>query len=400
MDMKPPAALQLAVSGYYGTLEFDALVGGTSVRVVSKAGLPHIGDISAATRLLADAVIAPAGSMLVIGSGQGALAVALARRAPMGWIDVLDVHAGALAMAEQTLRANQIDNAAVLRTVSVLPEAVGRYDLVVLEAPPNRGLARRWLVEAHAALREEGTLFLAGANNEGIQSIIADAGALFGNIAHLGYKAKHRVARARKSDTPHKPAWAAEPGIEPGTFGIAGFSVDGLPGPWYTLSGVFAHDRLDPGTALLLGHLDIRPGERVLDAGCGLGMLGIAAAHRGAGHVDLVDVNLLAVAATGRNLEATSTPHARVMMSDALQAVAAEQYDLIVSNPPFHSGKGITFDVAHTFMAHGRQLLRKGGRIVLVANRFLAYDAILRQYYRRVVRRAQTSTFQVLEGEC
>ena len=83
-----------------------------------------------------------------------------------------------LRMAERTLRANAIDNATVRRKLSVLPEANGDYDLVVLEAPANRGLARRWLVEAHTALREDGVLYLAGANNEGIQSIIADADAL------------------------------------------------------------------------------------------------------------------------------------------------------------------------------------------------------------------------------
>lgn len=397
--MKPPAAGQPAVSGYYGTFEFDAMLGGSGVRVVSKAGLPHLGELSAATRLLSEAVAAPAGRILVIGGGQGALAVALARHARVGWIDVLDVHAGVLAMAERTLLANHVDNAAVLGSASVLPEAAEHYDIVVLETPPNRGLARRWLVEAYGALRVDGMLYLAGANHEGIQSIVADAGALFGNIAQLGFKAKNRVARARKSGAPAQPDWAATPGIAPGTFGTAGILIDDLPGPWYTLPGVFAHDRLDPGTALLLDHLDITAGEQVLDAGCGLGILGIAAAHRGAGHVDLIDVNLLAVAATARNLVATSTSHARVLVSDGMQAVAAERYDQIVSNPPFHSGKGITFDVAHIFVAHGRQLLRKGGRIVVVANRFLAYDDVLRQFYRRVERRAQTSSFQVLVGE-
>ena len=221
---------QMAASSYYDTFEFDASVNGSNVRVVSKAGLPHTSETSAATKLLADMTTVPDETrILVIGSGQGALAVALARRAPKGWIDVLDVHLGALAMAERTLRANKIENATVRRALSVLPEFVEAYDLVVLEALANRGVARRWLVEAHAALRKDGVLYLAGANNQGIQSIVADAAACFGNIAHLGYKAKHRIARARKTGTAGLPDWAIEPGIVPGSFQEVDIQVDGLP---------------------------------------------------------------------------------------------------------------------------------------------------------------------------
>ena len=163
---------------------------------------------------------------------------------------------------------------------------------------------------------------------------------------------------------------------------------------------MFAHDRLDPGTALLLEHVDINPVKHVLDAGCGMGILGMFASQHGAGQVDLVDVNLLAVAATAKNLtDQERYLNARVLPSDGLQAVADTRYDLIISNPPFHAGKGITYDVAHAFMVHGRQLLRKGGRIVVVANRFLAYDQVLKQHYKRVERLAQTSGFHVLVGE-
>jgi 16S rRNA (guanine1207-N2)-methyltransferase len=381
------------------------MIAGAPVRVVSKAGLRHVNDVSAATLLLAEAAsargaMAEDARVLVIGSGHGALAVALARSATGGRVDVLDVHAGALDMAERTLRANDIEHAAVLRTSSVLPVGAGAYDVAAIEMPPNRGLARRWLVEAHAALREGGTLCLAGANNEGIQPIIADAAALFGNAASLGFKAKHRVARSVKGSPTSAPAWAAEQGIAPGTFAQIEIVIRGELVRLWTLPGVFAHDRLDAGTALLLDHLDVTPGARVLDAGCGLGILGIAAARAGAGHVDLIDASLLAVEVTAHNLQATETSHARVLVSDGLAAVANERYDLIVTNPPFHAGKGVALDVAQVFVTHGRQLLNPGGRIVLVANRFLRYDEILRVHYTRVERPAQTPSYHVLYGVC
>jgi 16S rRNA (guanine1207-N2)-methyltransferase len=387
------------VSDYYARHEFDAVIAGSTIRVVTKAGLSHEGDVSPASRLLAEAAVAAEARILVLGGGHGALAVALGRRASAGWIDVLDVHVGVLDVTQATLTLNRVTNAAVLRSLSVLPDAAGSYDVVVMETPPNRALARRWLVEALGALRDGGILYLAGANNEGIQSIIADAGTLFGNITQLGFKAKHRIARAQKDGDAARAAWAAEPGIAPGTFAQVELRLVDGPLSLYTLPGVFAYDRLDPGTALLLHHMSVPQGARVLDAGCGIGILGIAASRRGAGSVDLIDASLLAVATTAKNIVATSTPHARVLASDAFQAVADERYDLIVSNPPFHAGKGVTYDVAHTFIAHGRQLLRSGGRIILVANRFLAYDAILRQHYRRVERLVESAGFHVLLGE-
>lgn len=49
---------------------------------------------------------------------------------------------------------------------------------------------------------------------------------------------------------------------------------------------------------------DISPGEDVLDLGCGCGILAIAAAKRGAGHVVATDADPAAVAATLRNAAA------------------------------------------------------------------------------------------------
>ena len=59
------------------------------------------------------------------------------------------------------------------------------YQTIVINLPKGRKLARRWLVEAWSALQPGGELYLAGANPEGIQSVIQDAGSLFGNATVL-----------------------------------------------------------------------------------------------------------------------------------------------------------------------------------------------------------------------
>ena len=85
-----------------------------------------------------------------------------------------------------------------------------------------------------------------------------------------------------------------------------------------------------PSTRLVLAWLEktIRGGERVLDYGCGSGILAIAAAKLGAAQVDGVDVDPQAVETTAANARANG-----VELRAALPGVLAPaDYDLVVSN--------------------------------------------------------------------
>ncbi len=374
---------------------------GQTVRFFSKPGLPGWDRVSRATLLLADAVqTSPGARVLILGCGQGALGVALGRAIAESRIDLSDISFAALQMAERTIHASGASNVAVDYEGAVALDSAESFDVVAVELPSARKLARRWLLEAHAALRPGGELYLAGPNNAGIQPAIGDARDLFGNAIVLAYKAGNRVARVHKeAQAALLPAWAAEPGIAPGSWHEFDVNVGGTSFHLRSLPGVFAYDRLDEGTALLLPALEILPGARVLDVGCGYGIIGLVASRLGAAHVDMVDANLLAVASARENIALNALANIAAFPSDVTSAVAGNRYDLIVSNPPFHAGKMVDYDVAATIVDDARHLLNPGGRLVLVANRFIRYDRLMRGRYTSIRILAETGKFHVLEGK-
>ena len=85
-----------------------------------------------------------------------------------------------------------------------------------------------------------------------------------------------------------------------------------------------------PTTRLVLAYLEknLRGGERVLDYGCGSGILAIAAAKLGAAQVDAVDIDPQALDTTQANALANGV----VLRAALPDALAPALYDLVVSN--------------------------------------------------------------------
>jgi 16S rRNA (guanine1207-N2)-methyltransferase len=226
--------------------------------------------------LRSHAVLTPGETTVLLGSGIEALIGESAAQVAPGWVYVCDSDLRTLQRAAPQLE--HVSNAELVEQATLPTSLHGRCSSVLLLAPPQRDLARRWLVEAYTALREGGTLWLAGAKAEGIESVIDDAGALFGQTHVLGYRKGSRVAQAIRQPEGHRPPWASEPGIVPGTWQQVMVELPQGATEFLSLPGVFAYDRLDAGTALLLQQMDLQGGERVLDIGCGCGIF--LAQHR------------------------------------------------------------------------------------------------------------------------
>ena len=138
-----------------------------------------------------------------------------------------------------------------------------------------------------------------------------------------------------------------------------------------TRPGLFSPEHADRGTLAMLSCARFEPGMRVMDLGCGCGLVGILAALEcGEANVMLSDIDPLAVETARRNAARNGVPGVKIALSDGFSAVDETGFDLILSNPPYQSD----FSVAKAFIEKGFNRLKLGGRLLMVTKR--------REWYR------------------
>ena len=161
-------------------------------------------------------------------------------------------------------------------------------------------------------------------------------------------------------------------------------------------SGVFAQGRLDIGTAVLFRETEPPAGGRILDLGCGYGVIGLAICRAVAdARVTAVDVNRRAVLLANENAETLGVAD-RFRASTPEEAPAGETYDEIWSNPPIRIGKAALHDLLLTWLPR----LAPGGRAVMVVGKNLGADSLQRWLGEQgypTERLASAKGFRVLE---
>ena len=128
----------------------------------------------------------------------------------------------------------------------------------------------------------------------------------------------------------------------------------------------FSPKGVDRGTRLMIETVPVADGDKVLDLGCGYGVVGIYAAKKlGGENVVMCDILEDAVALSTENLTRNGIEGVRVLQSDGLRSIEDRDFTLILSNPPYHTD----FSVAKEFIEDGFRRLKVGGRMALVTKR-------------------------------
>lgn len=268
--------------------------------------------------------------------------------------------------------------------------ADGSFAGAVVFHPKERALTDLLLFLGRAKLAAGGSLWLLGENKGGIRSTekrLAAAGIAVDTID----SARHcRLVKVTPKST--GAAFRLEDWLEVLALDVAGteLAVAALP-------GVFSAGRLDDGSALLLDTLaDVQKG-RVLDMGCGAGVIGAWLKHNQPGlTVEMVDSNAVAVLASEWTLRENRLD-AKVQASDGFSAVDGT-FDWIISNPPFHDGIATDYRFVEKFIAEAPRFLKPGGRLRIVANAHLNYQAALDRAFKKCRTVVETTRFRVYEA--
>ncbi|MEV7596186.1 methyltransferase [Kitasatospora sp. NPDC089797] len=330
----------------------------------------------------------------VLGDRWGALATALARFEP---VQISDSHLGRQATRENLARAGAAVDEARLRTTRDTPPE--RIDVLLVRVPKSLALLEDQLHRLAPALHPGTVVVGTGMVTEIHTSTLE----LFERI--LGPTRTSLAARkARLIFCTPDPA--LDPGPNPWPHRYA-LPADIGPAAGRTVvnhAGTFCAERLDIGTRFLLAHVPTpAAGDRVVDLGCGNGVVGTAAALAGPGaELVFVDESHQAVASAEETFRTNLGPDARAEFrtADALDPAvfAPGSVDLVLNNPPFHSQQATTDATAWRMFTGARRALRPGGELWVVGNRHLGYHVKLRKLFGNCQLVAGNPKFVVLRA--
>lgn len=132
----------------------------------------------------------------------------------------------------------------------------------------------------------------------------------------------------------------------------------------------FSPKGIDKGTLFLLSKVQVTEKDKVLDLGCGYGVVGLSIAKLiGGEHVVMSDVSDEALTLATANAERNKQEQVKVMKSDGLKEIPDTDFTLILSNPPYHAD----FSVAKAFIEDGYRRLVLGGKLIMVTKRLSWY---------------------------
>ncbi len=272
------------------------------------------------------------------------------------------------------------------------PQAEGEgFDLALVLAGRHRGESELRIADALARTKPGGLVVVAGSKDDGVGSLrkrIADMIPLDGQMPkHHGI-----VFWLRRPEDSASLAQALRSGA-------ASRPVDGR---FHAAPGMFSHDRIDPGSRLLVASLPDNLSGRVADFCAGWGYLAWEVAQRfpAVKGIDLYEADFASVEAARANLAGIEAPAIHCFWHDLSAEPVAERYDAIVMNPPFHTERRAEPELGQAMIRKALAALKPGGRLFMVANRQLPYERCLAETASEFRQIAEDRNFKVIAATC
>ncbi|MFB6712087.1 MULTISPECIES: methyltransferase [unclassified Streptomyces] len=332
------------------------------------------------------------GSVVVVGDRWGALSTVLAGHRP---VQITDSY-----LAQRATLANLDRNGAAadsVRLLSVRDTPPDRVDVLLVRVPKSLALLEDQLHRLAPAVHAGTVVIGTGMVKEIHTSTLRLFERIIGPTrTSLAVKKARLIFCTPDSDLPRTPSpWPYRYDLPEDVGPVSGRTVTNH-------AGIFCAERLDIGTRFFLGHLPERSGpDRVVDLGCGNGVVGLSAALANPeATVTFIDESYQAVASAEETFRANTGPDAKAdfVVGDGLTRLPPAGVDLVLNNPPFHSHQATTDATARTMFHGARTALRPGGELWVVGNRHLGYHTQLRRIFGNCTTVAGDPKFVVLRA--
>ncbi|MEU0724120.1 methyltransferase [Streptomyces sp. NPDC006140] len=324
-------------------------------------------------RHLAGEDVPLSGTVVVAGDRWGALVTALAAHRP---VQITDSYLTQEATRANLARAGAEPGAVRLLTTQDPPPE--RIDVLLVRVPKSLALLEDQLLRLAPAVHAGTVVVGTGMVKEIHTSTLRLFERILGPTRTSLAEKKARLIFCAPDPALERPAspWPYVYTLPDGIGAASGRTV-------VNHAGVFCADRLDIGTRFFLRHLPDGRGGRVVDLGCGNGVVGTAVALADpSAEVLFVDESFQAVASAEATYKANGVPgHAEFRVGDGLAGVPAGSVDLVLNNPPFHAHQATTDATAWRMFTGARRALRPGGELWVIGNRHLGYHVKLRKVF-------------------
>lgn len=292
--------------------------------------------------------------------------VAVYRAVPGNYLSRLGVTATIHAMQTDKLLADELSRLGCL--VNEVPSAASR--LAIVFATKHREEVLHHLALAAENLEEGGMLLVTAANTLGAPSLERRTAELMGGVeSFCKHKCRvfHAVKRSDRINRDLLREW--KQGGELRRIEATGY---------YSCPGLFSWKSIDLGSRLLADSLPEDLSGCGADLGAGYGYLSHMALQRSPGikTLHLFEAERKALEAAERNLaDFKQQCELHFHWADVTAGLGMSGLDFVIMNPPFHVGRGSLPALGRSFVQVALSALKPGGRLYMVANRHLPYEA-------------------------
>lgn len=164
-------------------------------------------------------------------------------------------------------------------------------------------------------------------------------------------------------------------------------------------SNVFSTKKLDIGTRFFLGHIPKGHYDKIVDLGCGNGIIGLQAKRQNpSSKIFFFDDSQMAIKSARENYNNFFSDHAQFRWTNCLEGSEELKASLVLCNPPFHQNNTIGDHISRQMFNDSRDALKENGQMRVIGNNHLSYPQKLKEIFGNSKVVTRNSRFTIVDA--